>query len=231
MSKKRRRTSQQSQKGRKSGDSLNKYWYQRYQLFSRFDEGIELDEESWYSVTPEQIARHIAMRCYEAGAHIVMDAFSGAGGNVIQFAHYCQRVVAVDIDQEKIRMARHNAKIYGVESKIQSIHADVMALDKKHFQGVDLVFMSPPWGGPDYLQQEFYSIESLQPVGGKVLIEHMLKLCPNLVLFLPRNTDLQELMAALPIPDTIPFTIEQNYLNGKYKTLTVYIGHLFENDR
>ena len=36
---------------------LWKYWLQRYTLFSRFDEGVALDEEGWYSVTPEAIAR------------------------------------------------------------------------------------------------------------------------------------------------------------------------------
>ena len=32
----------------------------RYRLFSKFDEGIRLDAESWFSVTPERIAQHIA---------------------------------------------------------------------------------------------------------------------------------------------------------------------------
>ena len=40
----------------------NKYWAQRKRLFSKFDEGIQLDKESWYSVTPEAIANHIARR-------------------------------------------------------------------------------------------------------------------------------------------------------------------------
>eukprot|EP01083_Nonionella_stella_P054138 143013_1 len=40
----------------------DKYWAQRKRLFSKFDEGIQLDKESWYSVTPEAIATHIAQR-------------------------------------------------------------------------------------------------------------------------------------------------------------------------
>lgn len=36
---------------------LWKYWLQRYTLFSRFDEGVMMDEEGWYSVTPEAVAR------------------------------------------------------------------------------------------------------------------------------------------------------------------------------
>ena len=45
--------------------ALRKYWFQRYRLWERYDEGegIRMDEESWYSVTPENIARHIAQRC------------------------------------------------------------------------------------------------------------------------------------------------------------------------
>ena len=36
---------------------LWKYWLQRYTLFSRFDEGVLIDEEGWFSVTPEALAR------------------------------------------------------------------------------------------------------------------------------------------------------------------------------
>ena len=53
----------------------------RYNLFSRFDEGIELDVESWFSVTPEAIAQHIAERCR---CDVIIDAFCGVGGNAIQ---------------------------------------------------------------------------------------------------------------------------------------------------
>lgn len=36
---------------------LWKYWMQRYTLFARFDDGVLLDEEGWFSVTPEAVAR------------------------------------------------------------------------------------------------------------------------------------------------------------------------------
>ncbi|XP_020523796.1 trimethylguanosine synthase isoform X4 [Amborella trichopoda] len=63
---------------------ITKYWYQRYNLFSRYDEGIEMDEEGWFSVTPEDIAiRHAE----KSGNGLVIDCFSGVGGNAIQFAH------------------------------------------------------------------------------------------------------------------------------------------------
>ncbi len=70
-----------------SDAELQKYWRQRYRLFSRFDDGVRLDRESWFSVTPEKIARHQAERL--CNAEVIVDAFCGAGGNTIQFAHFC----------------------------------------------------------------------------------------------------------------------------------------------
>jgi 16S rRNA G966 N2-methylase RsmD len=40
----------------------DKYWAQRKHLFGRYDDGVLLDAEGWYSVTPEAIANHIAQR-------------------------------------------------------------------------------------------------------------------------------------------------------------------------
>lgn len=52
-------------------------------MFSRYDDGIKMDEEGWFSVTPEPLARHHAFRC---GSGTVVDSFTGVGGNAIQFA-------------------------------------------------------------------------------------------------------------------------------------------------
>ncbi len=86
----------------------HKYWNYRHHLFTRFNDGIILDEEGWYSVTPEAIAEHIARRC--AGA-VVVDAFCGCGGNAIQFARHGKHVYAIDLDPVRLDAARHNAKV------------------------------------------------------------------------------------------------------------------------
>ena len=41
---------------------LKRYWQKRYYLFSKFDRGILIDDESWYSVTPEPMAKYIAQK-------------------------------------------------------------------------------------------------------------------------------------------------------------------------
>ncbi|XP_072460714.1 trimethylguanosine synthase isoform X2 [Notamacropus eugenii] len=93
-------TKKKKKKGKKKNKTLNplppeiaavpelaKYWAQRYRLFSRFDDGIKLDKEGWFSVTPEKIAEHIAGRVHLSfNCDIIVDAFCGVGGNAIQFA-------------------------------------------------------------------------------------------------------------------------------------------------
>lgn len=42
-----------------NGKIDDKYWAQRKRFFTKFDSGIQLDHEGWFSVTPEAIATHI----------------------------------------------------------------------------------------------------------------------------------------------------------------------------
>ena len=109
-------------KGRKNPDSFpeeekfNQYYVQRYYFFSLFDEGIQMDKESWYSVTPEEIG-------------------------------------------EKI----------------------------------DYVFLSPPWGGPEYKNDGVYSLKKWITPDIDKIIQKSFKMSKNIILYLPRNTDLKEL--------------------------------------
>ncbi len=73
-----------------------------------------MDSESWFSVTPERIAEHIAQRFAKLSSnHIIIDAFCGSGGNTIQFAliRGVVRVIAIDIDSSKVETTKHNAQI------------------------------------------------------------------------------------------------------------------------
>ncbi|XP_045477134.1 trimethylguanosine synthase-like [Harmonia axyridis] len=167
----------------KKKSDLRKYWLQRFSLFSRFDEGIKLDEESWYSVTPEFIARKTAERLK---TDVIIDGFCGTGGNAIQFAFTCNKVIAIDIDPKKIELARNNAAVYGVLHKIEFMVGDFIQLASE-IEG-DAVFLSPPWGGPSYMNEKSYDLENmLQPVPFSELVEVSKKISRNIAVFLPKN--------------------------------------------
>ncbi|XP_037537992.1 trimethylguanosine synthase [Nematolebias whitei] len=222
--KKKRRKTQQVPAEMAADPELAKYWAQRYRLFSRFDEGIKLDREGWFSVTPERIAEHIALRVAQSSpnSQLVIDAFCGVGGNAIQFALTGRRVLAVDINPVRLDMARHNAAVYNVANLIDFLQGDFLQLSP-HLHG-DVVFLSPPWGGPDYLSAKVFDIRTMMEPDGFKIFSQAKQISDNIVYFLPRNADVDQ-VASLAGPGG-KVEVEQNFLNNKLKTVTAYFGNM-----
>ncbi|EIN06326.1 S-adenosyl-L-methionine-dependent methyltransferase [Punctularia strigosozonata HHB-11173 SS5] len=247
-------------------EALQKYFSQRYRYFTLYDRGCLLDEEGWYSVTPERIADQIAERCR---CDVVLDAFCGVGGNAIAFAKTCERVIAMDTSPLRLALARHNATVYGVADRIEFVLGDYVAFAKSYASGtsvrssatatapssprkIDVVFLSPPWGGPSYLagspvktkpayitdqdeedlpvedRHPTYSLSSIQPVHGAELFRLTRKITHNVAYFLPRNTGLEEIGALLPCGEsgTERVEVEEAWMGSKLKALTCYFGGL-----
>ncbi|KAG8063128.1 hypothetical protein GUJ93_ZPchr0003g16734 [Zizania palustris] len=198
---------------------IAKYWAQRYSLFSLFDSGIKMDEEGWFSVTPELIAKHHASR---VGTGVMIDCFTGVGGNAIHFATKCKHVIAIDIDPQKIDCAQHNATVYGVNDHIDFITGDFIPM-APHLKG-ETAFMSPPWGGPDYAKVDVYDIKAmLKPCDGYSLFKLATSMASTVVMFLPRNIDQNQLAdMCLSVDPPWAVEVEKNFLNGKLKAITAY---------
>ncbi|KAJ0059293.1 hypothetical protein NL108_014407, partial [Boleophthalmus pectinirostris] len=148
----------------------------------------------WFSVTPERIAEHIAVRVWSSfpSSRLVVDAFCGVGGNAIQFALSGNRVVAVDIDPVRIDLARHNAAVYGVAERVDFIQGDFLQLAPR-LRG-DVVFLSPPWGGPAYLSADVFDIQTMMELDGypSNIFRKAKLISDNIVYFLPRNADMDQ---------------------------------------
>ncbi|KAF8530982.1 RNA cap guanine-N2 methyltransferase-domain-containing protein [Gautieria morchelliformis] len=210
------------QKHKDVPEALKKYFYQRERYFSLYDQGCLLDEEGWYSVTPEGIADVIAEKC-RCGT--VLDAFCGVGGNAIAFARTCERVIAMDTSETRLRLARHNAVIYGVQDRIEFILGDYVAfvnayvsLPEGSRRTIDVVFLSPPWGGMDYTSsprtQESgkmdsrvsltdglsYNLERIKPLPGADLFHMTRRITPHIAYYLPRHINLQQVSDLLSEP-------------------------------
>lgn len=220
----------------KPDDVHEKYWDQRYRLLSRYDEGIQLDAESWFSITPEIIAKHIAQRCLEQfkknnkTINTVLDCFSGCGGNTIPLADICNIVIAVDIDPKKILKLVHNSQIYNASEHIYPICEDVYNV-LKSFQAdqnlqnkVDIIILSPPWGGVDYSKQKF-NIKDFPSGNGVELIEKALAICSNVVCIFPRNC-VNKQMKDLSKKFNTTCYLEEIQLYGKSKMKIIYFGEI-----
>lgn len=200
--------------------SLKKYWNQRYRYFSKFDEGIKIDNEGIFSVTPECIAKHIANIC---ACDTIIDPFCGVGGNAIQFAFTCKKVIAIDINPLKIEYAKNNARIYGVEDRITFIVGDFFKLAPT--LKADVVFLSPPWGGPNYIKVEHYDINNMMLYSATDIWNTARTVTENIAFYLPKNTNILQLKELCE-----HVNIEYNYIkNGrrkKIKAITAYFGEL-----
>lgn len=94
----------------------------------------------------------------------------------------------MDIDPKKIEMAKHNATVYGVADRIEFIVGDYLQLCVS--LKADVVFLSPPWGGPQYLKNETYDLENnLIPVAASELLTKTRQISDNIAIFLPRNSN------------------------------------------
>ena len=213
-------------------DVHEKYWDQRYRLLSKYDKGILLDTESWYSITPEIIAKHIAVRCLKQfnknnmKINAVLDCFCGCGGNSIAMAEICNSVIVVDIDPDKIKKLAHNAEIYGVNENIVPLCDDVYnALNcfKDKLANFDVIVLSPPWGGMDYDVGHF-DIKNFPSGNGYELIKLALSVCSNIVCIFPRNTINKHMKDFAKKMNTTCF-VEDVQLYGKKKMKIYYFGY------
>ncbi|GMP44041.1 hypothetical protein CsSME_00013154 [Camellia sinensis var. sinensis] len=90
--------------------------------------------------------------------------------------------------------------------------------------GADTVFLSPPWGGPNYTKVTTYDMKTmLKPHDGHVLFNVARGIASKVVMFLPRNVDFNQL-AELSLSANPPWSleVEKNFLNGKLKAITAY---------
>lgn len=171
---------------------LRRYHKQRYTLFSKFDKGIKLDEEMWYSVTPEPIAKQQAKRVKSAeGGSVFVDSFCGAGGNSIALAKLGGFVLCSDLHRERLKSAQRNCQIYGVQC-LDFLQADARQLHRLYRQKVDAVLLSPPWADQGIVEHGFSVRRLGQGLDAAELLSHAVQVAPQVALFLPRVTSVQE---------------------------------------
>lgn len=120
---------------------------------------------------------------------------------------------------------------------------------------IDVVFLSPPWGGPSYLidsprketseadslYQGDYSLQSISPIPGDELFRLTRLVSHNVAFFLPRNVNLEEISRLIKPGDASAensnlvstqrdveeyVEVEEEYMGGKLKAVTCYFGGL-----
>ena len=170
------------------GHETQKYWDLRYDLFSKFDQGIKVDKEGLFSVKPEKEAEKIAEKIK---GNIVLDAFGGLGGSAIAFAKAGKNVLCIEKSLDRLILAKNNARVYGVIDKIEFIHGDCTKLFNK--LSYDAVYFDPPWGGINYHKKDRFGLVDFEP-NGKELFKNSIDKKLFTAITVPNNFDYNEII-------------------------------------
>ncbi len=161
----------------------------------------------------------------------------------------------------RLALARHNAALHGLAGRIEFVLADFRTFAASRMvshatsesgsgsksadasaggRKIDVVFLSPPWGGPECLTEPTYSLARTQPEPAAELFRLARLMTPNVAFYVPRNTVLEDIAGLLPPPtppddvgndggtvgDLERVEVEEEWMGTKLKVLTCYFGGL-----
>lgn len=111
---------------------------------------LRLDHEALYSTTDQLTADKITkdlLKFVPKGAKIA-DATACVGGNTLSFAQHYRTVHAYELDALRAQHLAHNMNILGI-TNVSVFCGDCVRILNQPY---DLIFIDPPWGGPEYKQ-------------------------------------------------------------------------------
>ena len=85
------------------------------------------------------------------------------------------------------------------------------------------MFLSPPWGGPEYLASERFDPHELGGLDGRAVLAAARRVAPRAALFLPRNIDEGQLEALAEASGVAELQVERVVLDGRPKAVTAYL--------
>ncbi|KAF2150011.1 RNA methylase [Myriangium duriaei CBS 260.36] len=220
-------------------ENIQKYWHQRYDLFSLYDDGIRLTDDAWFGVTPEPVANKIAdhlSTSVPASVTTIIDCFAGAGGNTIALAlsGRWKQIFAIERDATTLACAEHNARLYGVHGRIWFIRGDCFDVLRGQLKSIvknAVVFASPPWGGPGYRDAEVFDLSRMEPYGLEKLAGEYTRVAGRVVLYLPRSSDLNQIAGwreRLGLKERVRVT--HYCMWGSSKAICVFLGDFSFNE-
>jgi hypothetical protein len=124
----------------------------------------------------------------ELSSLVITDATANVGGSVITFALHCKMINAVEIDKKTAEILTHNVACYNLQKFVNIKQTDYLQIMNDLQQ--DVVFIDPPWGGPDYKNATKLHLT----LSGKDLQEiiQMYKIAPKLIIIkVPVNFDFE----------------------------------------
>ncbi len=165
---------------------LRRYWNN----LNDEEKQLYFDKEGLWSYTPQILATNIAQKL--KGEKII-DLFCGVGGSSIGFAKAGKQVVAVDISENRLKLAAMNAEKAGLKNKICFYNENAFAF-LKTLNKTDCIFLDPPWGGSFHRDITHFSFDDFK-FDIKQTLKDCLEIAENVIIKLPFNFQIEELPA------------------------------------
>jgi hypothetical protein len=133
----------------------------------------------------EKITSIISQFVGDSQTKSITDATACIGGDTIQFGLHFKTVHSIEINQNNLEVLRHNLGVYEL-TNVTVHEGDSVKIFNWH---TDVLYIDPPWGGPDYKQAVNLDITISNTRLDKWLEEILMKkFRPSFIfLKLPRN--------------------------------------------
>ena len=122
-------------------------------------DNLKVHKDTFYSITPYTEASYISNLIYKYHKEnkniIITDSTANVGGNTISFGLFKYKLInAVEVNKKCYECLCNNVCCYNLKN-IKIFNNNYLDVYKKLYQ--DVLFIDPPWGGPNYK-----NIENLQ---------------------------------------------------------------------
>lgn len=115
---------------------------------------LKLTTEGEYSVTrrrdSDKMMSIITKTVGDLRNKTVTDATGCIGGDTIQFALRCLFVNSIELKKENFEALQNNVQVYNLQN-VTIHHGDCTKIFNWK---TDILFVDPPWGGPNYKENE-----------------------------------------------------------------------------
>jgi hypothetical protein len=174
---------------------------------------LKITAEGEYSVTRRRDADRILEIMEKITGDLktktITDATGCIGGDTIQFGLRCRFVNSIEINEENFKVLQNNVEVFKLEN-VTLHHGD----STKVFNWKsDILFIDPPWGGPQYRENQTLELSLSEKRLDQWLEEILLrKIRPNYIfLKLPVNYNFTRLNFLSNIEYIKPYRI-RNYI-------------------
>lgn len=184
---------------------------------------LVLDHEASYSVTDQvtadKITKDIRFFITDPDATIT-DGTACVGGNTYSFAKSFVEVNAIEIDPLRHSYLSQNMSLLGL-SNVRCILNDITTEYQQRYQ--DILFLDPPWGGPEYKQQSDIQLYLSQKELSDVCIDMSLY-CRYIALKVPNNFNIER------FEENIQDVLERIHYNTTLRKMSLIIYRCIHNN-